>query len=462
MISLSCENIPKLPEVLKCQQLEYFYLNVDGDLLEIPGNFFEEMKELKVMDLTEARISSLPPSLHVLQNLRTLCLDSCVLGDITLVGQLSQLEILSFMCSELKELPEEIGKLTRLRLLDLSDCSQLEVISPNVISRLTSLEDLRMENSFNGWMPEEVSGERSNASLSELKDLPHLAALSIHVPDAGSIPTDLFTDKLKRYQILIGAAWKWYDVDETLNTLKLKLPTGCELDHGLEMLLKGSCEDLYLDGSEGADNVVHHSGSEDFQQLKHLHVENNAQFTHIITEEVVLPNLTRLVVRHCNSLTFVLSSSMARNRASMEEIVVGCSALKDIGSSAIPFQNLTTLVVVGCDSLKYLATYTIAKTLKRLRTMAVKSCERMTEVVATTSDGDDAGNDGEISFCQLQSLLLYELPSLQDFFSGNCIVKFPSLKTVNIYECPKLKINSSEWKSSPELQGVQITEEVWW
>ncbi|XP_048444395.1 probable disease resistance protein At4g27220 [Pyrus x bretschneideri] len=459
MISLSCRNIPRLPEVLKCQQLEYFYLYFNN---EIPGNFFEEMKELKVMGLTGARISSLPPSLLLLENLRTLCLDHCVLGDITLVGQLLQLEILSFINSKFEELPQEIGKLTRLRLLDLKDCYKLKVISPNVISRLTSLEDLRMKNSFNRWVPEGVTGERSNASLSELKDLPRLAALSIHVPDAGSIPRNLFTDKLKRYQILIGAS-NWYGVDETLNTLKLKLPTGCVLDHGLEMLLKRSCEDLYLDGSEGADNVVYHSNSEDFQQLKHLDVQNNAQCTHIITEEVVLRNLITLVVRDCNSLTFVLSSSMAGNRVSMEEIVstkeYGCSALKGIGSSAISFQNLTTLEVVGCCNLKYLATYTIAKTLKRLRAMRVGRCERMTEIGATTSDGDDAGNYGEISFCQLKSLSLSSLPSLQDFFSGNCIVKFPSLKTVNIYECPKLKINSFEWKSSPELQGVQITED---
>ncbi|KAB2603763.1 disease resistance protein RPS2-like [Pyrus ussuriensis x Pyrus communis] len=261
-------------------------------LLEFEDNtsftMHDMMGKLKVMDFTNVHIWSIPPSLLLLENLHTLCLDQCVLGDITLVGQLSQLEILSFIYSNLKELPKEIGKLTRLRLLDLSWCSELKVISPNVISSLKSLEDLRMKNSFNGWVPEGVIGERSNASLLELKDLPRLAALSIHVPDASSIPTDLFTDKLKRYEILIGTAPKWDDVDETLNTLKLHLPTGCELDHGLEMLLKRSCEDLYLDGSEGADNVVYHSGSEDFQQLKHLHVKNNAQFTHIITEEVCL------------------------------------------------------------------------------------------------------------------------------------------------------------------------------
>ncbi|XP_070682245.1 probable disease resistance protein At4g27220 [Malus domestica] len=387
MISLSCKNIPRLPEVLKCQQLEYFYLYFNGDLLEIPGNFFEEMNELKVMDLTRACISSLPPSLHLLQNLRTLCLDHCVLGDVALVGQLSQLEILSFIYSKFKELPEEIGKLTRLRLLDLSGCSELEVISPNVISRLTSLEDLRMKESFNRWVPEGVTGERSNASLSELKDLPHLAALSIHVPDAGSIPRDLFTDKLKRYQILIGTFSDWYDVDETLNTLKLKLPTGCELDHGLEMLLKRSCEDLYLDGCEGAHNDVYHSGSEDFQQLKHLRIKNNAQFTHIITEEVVLPNLTSLVVDGCHRLTFVLSSSMARN--------------------LVQLQNLD---ITGCGSMK--------------------------EIVSTKEYGEEK-TDG--MFCKLQHLELGDLPKLYRFCSASCNVQFSSLESLEIQNCEELK-----------------------
>ncbi|XP_070682253.1 probable disease resistance protein At4g27220 [Malus domestica] len=390
MISLSCKSIPRLPEVLKCQQLELFHLKRDGDLLEIPGNFFEEMKELKVMDLTKARISLLPPSLHLLENLQTLCLERCELGDITLVGQLSQLKILSFIHSTFEKLPEEIGKLTRLRLLDLTGCWVLEVISPNVISRLTSLEDLRMNDSFTGWEPEGVSGERSNASLSELKDLPHLAALSIHVRDAGSIPADLFTDKLKRYQILIGSfSWKskWNDVDETLNTLKLKLPTGCELDHGLEMLLKRSCEDLYLDGCEGAHNVVYHSGSEDFQQLKHLRIKSNAQFTHIITEEVVLPNLTSLVVDHCTGLTSALSSSMARN-------------------------------------------------LVQLQKLEITNCASMEEIVSTKEYGEEK-TDG--MFCKLQYLHLEYLPKLSRFCSASCNVQFLSLESLKLRKCGGMK-----------------------
>ncbi|KAM2593132.1 hypothetical protein TB1_042329 [Malus domestica] len=109
------------------------------------------------------------------------------------------------------------------------------------------------------------------------------------------------------------------------------LPTGCELDHGLDML-KRSCEDLYLDGSEGTDNVVYHSGSEDFQKLKRLHVKNNAQFTHIIAVEVVLRNLTSLVVDDFTGLTFALLSSMARNLVQLKKLeITGCESMEEIG-----------------------------------------------------------------------------------------------------------------------------------
>ncbi|KAB2619496.1 disease resistance protein [Pyrus ussuriensis x Pyrus communis] len=275
-----------------------------GDPVEIPDTFFKGMIKLKVLDLTKLDIGSLPSSLQLLENLGTLCLDSCVLGDVALVGQLTRLEILSFLNSNLKELPKEIGKLTHLRLLDLTGCYQLKVISPNVLSSLNSLEDLRMRNSFHQWVAEGVTGERSNASLLELKDLPHLAALAVHIPDASIMPRGLFSDKLKIYDISIGDTnytvphspysltfnfrhttryGRWDSMDGTLNTLKLKLTTRQELDDGLRMLLKRS-EALYLHGLE--NDFQFQSDSEDFQQLKHLYVQNIAKFTYIINEKV--------------------------------------------------------------------------------------------------------------------------------------------------------------------------------
>ncbi|PRQ37009.1 putative P-loop containing nucleoside triphosphate hydrolase, leucine-rich repeat domain, L [Rosa chinensis] len=150
MIIVKRCSIPHLPEGLECLELKMFtFSSRDADhYLEIPNNFFEGMKKLKVLDFTRLSIPSLPSSLEFLESLRTLCLDQCTLGDVTLIGQLQNLEILSFQESKFKELPKEIGQLTRLRLLDLNGFSQLEVISPNVLSSLKRLEHLGMSNSF--------------------------------------------------------------------------------------------------------------------------------------------------------------------------------------------------------------------------------------------------------------------------------------------------------------------------
>ncbi|XP_068340205.1 probable disease resistance protein At4g27220 isoform X4 [Pyrus communis] len=406
-ISLAHCNVPRLPEVFECQELEMFILGCKGgDPVEIPDTFFKGMIKLKVLDLTKLDIGSLPSSLQLLENLRTLCLDGCVLGDIALVGQRTSLEILSFLCSDLEELPKEIGKLTHLRLLDLTGCYQLKVISPNVLSSLKSLEDLRMRNSFHQWVAEGVSGERSNASLLELKDLPHLAALAVHIPDASIMPRGLFSDKLKRYDISIGDTdytvsltfsfqrttryGIWDSMDGTLNTLKLKLTTRQELDDGLKMLLKRS-EALYLHGLE--NDFQFQSDSEDFQQLKHLYVQNIAKFTYLINEKVGLPNLTRLIVHECGS-RFLFSSSTAR-------------------------------------------------TLVQLKYLEVKRCHMMEEIVSTQEYGEENA-DG--MFCKLQHLKLIDLQILSRFCSGNYI-EFPSLESLAIVDCNVLETFICEPKS---------------
>ncbi|KAL6201156.1 hypothetical protein ACLB2K_024871 [Fragaria x ananassa] len=330
-----CQTL-ELPEVLQCPELTMLALFGDDDdsLREIPSNFFKEMKKLKVLDLTSWSIASLPPSLKFLKDLQTLCLDQCTLEDIALVGELQNLKILSFLQSKFKKLPEEIGQLTRLRLLDLTDCSQLEVISPDVISKLKRLEELRMgKNSFNKWEAGRVGEtKRSNASLEELTCLPRLTALHIHIPDATILPANLFTtSKLERFQICIGSVWKWDDVDEALNALKLKLTSYNELDQGLKMLLKKT-QDLYVEGMEDVnDKFFRELATGGYQQLKHLHVQNNAKFAYTISEKVGFLNLTWLAVSELKSLRFLLSSSMARSLSQVKRLQISGCQFMEVG-----------------------------------------------------------------------------------------------------------------------------------
>lgn len=94
------------------------------------------MEKLEVLSMNSIQMMLFPPSFDYLKNLRTLCFDDCQLNDIST----KNLEILSFCGCKLEELPKDIGKLTNLRLLDLTNCSPLRLVPSSVICGLPSLK----------------------------------------------------------------------------------------------------------------------------------------------------------------------------------------------------------------------------------------------------------------------------------------------------------------------------------
>ncbi|THG00532.1 disease resistance protein At4g27190-like [Camellia sinensis] len=143
-MSLRFDNTLELPDDLVCPQLHTLTMKLKWNinpLLNVPDRFFSGMEKLTILELN--RICMLPPlSLANLVNLRMLWLDYCELGDIAILKDLNNnLEILSLRGSNIKVLPSEIGKLTRLRLLDLGNCRKLTEIPQGVISNLSRLEE---------------------------------------------------------------------------------------------------------------------------------------------------------------------------------------------------------------------------------------------------------------------------------------------------------------------------------
>ncbi|KAH0982106.1 hypothetical protein GBA52_009283 [Prunus armeniaca] len=485
-ISLISSKVPRLPEVpWVCPELRFFVLennNID-DSLEIPGNYFEGMKELKVLDVTNLRIPSLPPSLQSLTDLQTLCLDLCVLGDIALVGQLTNLKILSLFASKVKELPDEIGQLTRLQLLDLRYCSELVLIPAGVISSLTSLEDLRM-GSFIKWEGALNEG-RSNASVSELKELRKLTALEIHIPDAKLLPAKMFSDTgFERYTILIGDCWQYPRIDETSsNMLKLKLTTISQFDQGIKLLLE-RCEHLYLDGVEAANIISYILASDSGKQLKDLQVQNNDEVTSLINsshafpilESLSLDNLVNLETVCCGQLIgqpfrklrsltlwnlprligFSSKGSRPVVTTEAEEIISekidGPTKLFMNGEVMMP--NLTSLVLHGCSGLRFSFSFSMARSLVQLTHLEIASCQIMEEIV--TKIGSSEENTDDI-FPKLKHLQLQYLPSLTRFCSGS-YVEFPSLELLHLEDCSELGVFIFHSKSENVTVGKQTEE----
>ncbi|KAI9161763.1 hypothetical protein LWI28_020474 [Acer negundo] len=174
----------------------------------------------------------------------------------------------------MQRLPEEIGELTQLKVLDLSKCSTLKIIPPNNISRLTQLEELYMPDEFCKWQG--VDGERSNGSVGELEHLSQLTALQIYIPDAKLVPKGLPFQKLQRYTIVIGHRG-WGIGYDTSRKLVLRYDdANISVEDGIIKQLK-EIEELQLIGNQGVKNVLYELNRDGFPKLKHFDVIDNPE-----------------------------------------------------------------------------------------------------------------------------------------------------------------------------------------
>ncbi|XP_052293099.1 probable disease resistance protein At4g27220 isoform X7 [Citrus sinensis] len=390
-ISLYDNNISEIPQGWEWPRLEFFYIFAHKDSpLKIPDNIFIGTPKLKVLDFTRMRLLSLPSSIHLLTDLRTLCLDGCELEDIRVIGELKDLEILSLQGSKIEQLPREIGQLTQLKLLDLSHCSKLKVIAPNVLSNLSQLEELYMANCCIEWEHLGLSIERSNASLVELKNLSRLTTLEINILDAGILPSGFFSRKLERYRIVVGSEWDRFDKYKTRRTLKLKLNSRTCLEEWRGMK---NVEYLCLQELPGLTNVLHDLDGEDFAELKHLNIRNN-------------PNLLRIVdplqVR-CGAFP-MLESLVLKNLINLERICHG-------HLQAESFCNLKTIKVESCHKLKKLFSFSTTKFLLQLGTIEVTGCNNVEEIFFSSNEEAI----GEIALAQVRFLILRTLPLFTSF-----------------------------------------------
>ncbi|XP_059429129.1 probable disease resistance protein At4g27220 [Corylus avellana] len=450
-------DIHELPNKMECSDLRFFYVYGGDCALHIPETFFEGMGKLQVLDLTEMKLPSLPSSLGLLINLQTLCLDHCLLGNIAVIGELKNLVILSLLSSNLSQLPKEIALLTRLRLLDLSKCFKLEVIPPNVLSSLVELEELYMGNSLVQWESEGLSSERNNTSLAELKHLSRLTTLEIHITDVKNLPKDLLFERLERYAISVGDhVWDSSNKREASKILKLKLNTSFQSEVGIKLLLKRT-DALYLDELRGVKSLLNQLDREGFQQLKHLHIQNNPEIQYII-------NLRIPVVAFPSLETFLL-----KNMMSLEEIYRGQLPLTS-------FHNLRIVKVEHCDKLKFLFSSSTARGLSQLEELEVRECKIMGAIVI--EEGGKIEDNNTSLFPKLRHLALEHLPKLMGFLitqnpfitdAGEIIseaklcfhipilheqVVFPILETL---ELSSVNLEEIEQNQHPERSSCRLT-----
>ncbi|KAK8514672.1 hypothetical protein V6N12_057569 [Hibiscus sabdariffa] len=484
-ISLWHASISKLPDQLKCSKLTFFRMGSKDPWEKIPATFFKELENLKLLSLSDMSFPSLPSSISLLANLRTLCLTRCVLGDISLVGKLKNLEILCLADSDIETLPEEIRQLTKLKCLDLSDCSQLERIPSGVLCKLTRLEELYMGNSFVEW------GAEGNSSLAELELLSSLTALEIHIPNSNIIPKGFFFERLQRYTISIGEAygwdwnwkWKWEWVGEYSRTLRLSIQTSISfLNYGFKVLMK-KAENLYIDEVKGVEILSHDEFRDCFQQLKNLHIENGGMIRYIIKDNddvrrieflqlksLTLKGLPNLI-SFCSGNNGSTSISPQPQETTLFNRKTSFPKLEKLKLSSISIeriwvpqafhstQNLTSLIVEDCDNLKHVLFDSMAEYLQQLECLEISKCKCMREIISM--DETSQSRALPICFPRLNSLKLKGLKKLIGFCHEAYTVEFPALMEIEIENCPELEgfMHKSLSKDIP-TDGVLFNEMV--
>jgi hypothetical protein len=131
--------------------------------------------------------------------------------------------------------------------------------------------------------------------------------------------------------------------------------------------------------------------------------------------------------------------------------VDSCPSLINLLPSSVTFTHLVQLEIKDCNGLTKLITSSTAQSLINLTTLKIEACNSLEEIIL----GEE---NVHITFISLEILILVSLPSLNQFCSSKCFFKFPLLEAVIVRECPRMKVFSEGYTSTPGLRKVEIAE----
>ena len=115
------------------------------------------------------------------------------------------------------------------------------------------------------------------------------------------------------------------------------------------------------------------------------------------------------------------------------------------------FPNLQQVDVSNCENLQSLFPASVAKNLKSLKGLKIKSCDEFQEIVEKEED-----TEAMFVLPCLEELYLYSLPQLTFFYPKPFILECPALNILSVLDCEKLELfQSAHWKGEGTLGNRQ-------
>ncbi|KAD7478956.1 hypothetical protein E3N88_02092 [Mikania micrantha] len=439
-ILLKCTNMTEFPVGFTSYPNLSMLMLMDGnEHLKFPQDIYKRMEKLEVVSYENMYVpSSLLTFQHSITKLRTLSLRSCwfINDDISLIGSLSNLETLTLVDCRISRLPRVIGKLKRMKLLDLTGCVDL-LIDDGFFENLAGLEELYMK-------PYHDSPIRfTKVNYEELEILSHcLFALEVEFFENKVKPKNMSFKNLERFKISIGCHL-------------------AELKDGQEM--ESFCDNV-IELPEMVELIL--GGLPKFTSI-YPHFHNTSEMQSLLNKKVAIPRLEKLYVSRMENLKHIwpretvdenINASMLRF-ITVEE----CKNLRNLFPlNPLPLlEHLRMMSVVKMIRLKYLFSPLMVKYLTNLKSLFIYVCAGIEEIISSRDDAADANEEENVAsflFPQLNVLELSCLSCLRSFddagdtihhqsqLSGEALInacrlslcKYP--KTISVNRCDAISV----------------------
>ncbi|MFS8008211.1 putative P-loop containing nucleoside triphosphate hydrolase, leucine-rich repeat domain superfamily [Helianthus anomalus] len=448
-ISLTCRGMSEFPRDFKDLNPSLLQLMHGDSPLKFPNDFSEN---LEVIACYRMQYPLLPRSLQCATRLRTLLLHECkLMFDCSFVGDLLNLEVLSFAQCGIRKLPSTIGNLKRLKMLDLTGCVDLH-IDDGAFKNLHNLVELYMRVGFEKVM------RFTDANIEELEMLSsQLCALEVEFVEKNWMKNVSFK-KLDKFKISIGCVLeKQEDNKKHLLENTLKLVTGCShlLDFKISELFKKT-EKLHLQVADMIrleDVSYHPCNQHSFFYLKDLVVSDCPKLIHLFPSYVAsgLRKLERLKVSSCSALEALVHGDGSEIKNSSELIkfdqlkylslenlpklvcmfhvdnVVDLPQLVELEVDGLP--NFTSIYSDKHNTSAFLNSQVKISELKTLKIRSMKNLKQILDVSNQSSEEDFS------NIFLLREIEVWSCDSLLNLFPINPMRLLRHLETLKVYAC---------------------------
>ncbi|KAL1831687.1 hypothetical protein ACET3Z_001338 [Daucus carota] len=451
--------LPEIPDNISFPRLEELYLQSNLNLSHIPPSVFEQMPALKVLDMSNTSIKTLPPLVSKLIKLEELHLRCCelLLELPHEIGTLWNLKVLDLEGTDLVCLPEELGELFELKCLKVSLCDAdscwkrkdlVNIIPRKILSKLTQLEELSVDVA-----PQDIWFNASaKAIMEDLPNLRKLKTLKLYLPT-----TVLF-------QKLLELKWNKDELPIYQNLSNFNFIIGPHAHRFISRLPRNLEEEFLklkkcLKFIDGKDSMTTFSEALKYANALYLDCHWTIQKLSVLKLEE-LNELKFCLLVDCNEMQTIFDGTDFNHKVANKGDT--CHSLQYLAIHYLKnleviwrgpgvdycLQSLKVLALHMCPNLTTIFTQVLLGDLVNLEEIIVEDCPKIKTLV-----------DADLTLPSLKKLSLLYLPELVSISSGLSIG--PKLESIVIYDCPKLKRLPCVGECSKEVVEIH-GESEWW